>query len=141
MSKEKCPNIRNLIFSEIITRWGKQECLHFIFWILSKNICSQHSILYVLLVVDASKMPSARSLLQSMHSMIKNVLRLAHFTCSLGGCPPISQHTSKNFFFVTFHEVPNSNCSIVRTSGKFTIRWAKTISEKQRKQNISIEIY
>lgn len=95
----------------------------------------------LLLVVDASKMPSARSLLQSMHSMIKNVLRLAHFTCSLGGCPPISQHTSKNFFFVTFHEVPNSNCSIVRTSGKFTIRWAKTISEKQRKQNISIEIY
>lgn len=95
----------------------------------------------LLLVVDASKMPSARSLLQSMHSMIKNVLRLSHFTCSLGGCPPISQHTSKNFFFVTFHEVPNSNCSIVRTSGKFTIRWAKTISEKQRKQNISIEIY
>lgn len=95
----------------------------------------------LLLVVDASKMPSARLLLQSMHSMIKNVLRLAHFTCSLGGCPPISQHTSKNFFFVTFHEVPNSNCSIVRTSGKFTIRWAKTISEKQRKQNISIEIY
>lgn len=139
MSKEKCPNIRNLIFSEIITRWGKRVPTFYILDTLKKYLFTALNPL--LLVVDASKMPSARSLLQSMHSMIKNVLRLAHFTCSLGGCPPISQHTSKNFFFVTFHEVPNSNCSIVRTSGKFTIRWAKTISEKQRKQNISIEIY
>lgn len=43
----------------------------------------------------------------------------------------IFQHTSEDFFFVTFHEVPNSNCSIVRTGGKFTIRRAKTISENK----------
>lgn len=56
-------------------------------------------------------------------------------------CPSKPQHTSEDFFFVTFHEVPDSYCSIIRTGGKFTIRRAKTISEKQRKQNISLEIY
>lgn len=126
----------NVICSEIITRWGKQKCLN----LLSKKFCTRRSI-FIITGSRRKQNAFSRVTLAINASMIKNVLRLAHFTCSLGGCPPISQHTSKNFFFVTFHEVPNSNCSIVRTSGKFTIRWAKTISEKQRKQNISIEIY